>query len=146
MRCSLRPWTQCLIDYYRERDCDVTKPRIAVYKHNWKMHQNTVYLCNLRVAQSKGLQFYQTRSNAISFATLHLRCVSRGWWSGSQEKNCTANRISLLLYRKDLYWSRTCIMNARTPQALTRERPSTIPASTERIVTVERTSKVVAAK
>ena len=37
----------------------------AAYKHNWKMHQNTVYWCNLRVAQSKGLQFYQTRSNAI---------------------------------------------------------------------------------
>ena len=53
------------IDHYRENDYDVTQPRIAVYKHNWKIHQNTVYWCNLRVAQSKGLQFNQTRSNAI---------------------------------------------------------------------------------
>ena len=43
----------------------MTKPRIAVYKHNWKMHQNTVYWCNLRVAQSKGLLFYQKRLSAI---------------------------------------------------------------------------------
>ena len=37
-------------------------------------------------------------------------------------------------------------MNARTLQALTGERPSTIQASTKRIVTVERTTKVVAVK
>ena len=52
------------LDHSRERNDDVTKPRIAVYKHNWKIHQNTVYWCYLRVAQSKGLQFYHTRSNA----------------------------------------------------------------------------------
>ena len=45
------------IDHYRERDYDVTKPRIAVYTHTWKTHQNTVYWCNLTVAQRKGLQF-----------------------------------------------------------------------------------------
>ena len=42
------------MDHYREKDYDVTKPRIAVYKHTWKIHHNTVYWCNLRVAQSKG--------------------------------------------------------------------------------------------
>ena len=26
-------------DHYRERDYDVTKPRIAVYKHNWKYNK-----------------------------------------------------------------------------------------------------------
>ena len=35
-------------------------------------------------------------------------------------------------------------MDARTLQALTRERPSTIPASTEKPVAVERTGKLVA--
>ena len=65
MRCSLRPGIQCSSIVCRERDYDVTQPRIAVYKHNWKKHQNTVYRCYLRVAPSKGLQFYQTRSNAI---------------------------------------------------------------------------------
>ena len=135
------------IDYYRERDYDVTKPRIL-------QRTNTIGKCTktqcigviwglLRVKDCSSIKRDQTRS---SFTTFYLRCVSRGWWSGSQEKNCTAKRISLLLYRKELYWSRTCIMNARTPQALTRERPSTIPACPERIVTVERTSKVVAAK
>ena len=49
------------IDHLRERDY-VTKPRIAVSKHIWKIHQNTMYWCNLRVAQSKGLQFNQIRS------------------------------------------------------------------------------------
>ena len=31
------------IDHYREKDYDETQPKIAVYKHNWKVHQNTVY-------------------------------------------------------------------------------------------------------
>ena len=66
------------IDHCRERDYDVTKPRIAVYKHNWKIHQNTVYWCNSRVAQSKGLQFYQTRSNAIILHnTLLAVCIDK---------------------------------------------------------------------
>ena len=36
-----------------------------MYKIHWKIHPKTVYCCNLKVAQGKGLQFYQTRSNAI---------------------------------------------------------------------------------
>ena len=67
------------IDHCRERDYDLTKPMIAVYKHKRKIHQNTAYLCNLRVVQSKGLQFYQTGSNSIIRTTLHLRCVSKRW-------------------------------------------------------------------
>ena len=88
------------IDHCREKDFDVTKPRIAVYKHNWKAHQNTMYWCNLRVVQSKGLQFFQTRSSST---TLYLRCVSRRCWSGSHEKKCTAKRLGLLLHRTELY-------------------------------------------
>ena len=66
------------IDHHREGDYDVTKPRIAVYKHNWKIHHNTMYWCNLRVAQSKGLQFYQTRSNAIILYNTSLAmCIER---------------------------------------------------------------------
>ena len=104
------------IDHYREKDYEVTKPRIAVYKHKWKIHQNTVYWCHLTVAQSKGLQFYHTRSNAIIlYNTLLAMCIER-WWSGSQEKNCT-------------------------PQAPTRESLSIILTST-----VERTEKLVVVK
>ena len=66
------------IDHYRENDCDMTKPKIAVYKQTWKIRQNTVYWCNLRVAQSKGLQFFQTRSNAIILHnTLHAMCIEK---------------------------------------------------------------------
>ena len=46
---------------HRQRDYDVTKPRIAVYKQNWRIHQNTAYWANLRVAQKKGLTFYQNK-------------------------------------------------------------------------------------
>ena len=56
----------------------------------------------------------------------------------NQEKNCTAKRIN---HRKELYWSRTWIVNARTLQALTRERPSITLRNTE-----ERTGKRVAVK
>ena len=85
------------IDHFRERDYDVTKPRIAVYKHNWKIHQNT-----MRVAQSKGLQFYQTRSKAIILYNTFTCGAHResGDQEVTQEKTCTAKRISLLLYRK----------------------------------------------
>ena len=48
-----------------ETSCDLTKPRIAPSKNTWKLHQNTVYWCNLKLAQERGLQFYQTRSHAI---------------------------------------------------------------------------------
>ena len=34
---------------FREQDYDMTQPRIAVYKHNWKIRQNTLYGCYLRV-------------------------------------------------------------------------------------------------
>ena len=89
------------IDHCRERDYDVTKPRIAVYKHNWKTHQNTAYWCVLRVAQSKGLQFYQARSNAIIlYNTLRAVCIEKVVIRKS-EKNCTVKRINPLLYRKN---------------------------------------------
>ena len=66
------------IDHYREKDYEVTKPRIAVYKHKWKIHQNTVYWCHLTVGQSKGLQFYHTRSNAIIlYNTLSAMCIEK---------------------------------------------------------------------
>ena len=45
---------------------DLEAPRLAQYMHTaWKIHQNTVYWVDIRLAQKKGLKFYQTRSNAI---------------------------------------------------------------------------------
>ena len=64
--------------HYREQEYDMTQPRIAVHKHDWKVHQNTENCCNLRVAQSKGLQCYQTRSNAIIlYNTLPAMCIEK---------------------------------------------------------------------
>ena len=66
------------IDHYREKDYDVTQARIAVCKNNRKIHQTTIYWCNLSVAQTKGLQFYQTRSNVIILCnTLPAMCIEK---------------------------------------------------------------------
>ena len=54
-----------LAHLHKQRDYDVRKPRIAVHKQNWKIHQKTVYWATLRVALKKRLTFFQTRSNAI---------------------------------------------------------------------------------
>ena len=36
-----------------ETSCDLTKPRIVPYKNTWKTQENTVYWCNLKLAQEK---------------------------------------------------------------------------------------------
>ena len=46
------------IGHYQGQDYGMTQPRNAVYRHNGKVHQNTVYWANSRVAQKKGMQFY----------------------------------------------------------------------------------------
>ena len=45
---------------------DLEAPRLAQCMQTaWKKHQNTVYWVDIKLAQKKGLKFYQTRSNAI---------------------------------------------------------------------------------
>ena len=67
------------VNQHEEVEYDLNKPRIAVYKNTWEIHQNTVYWCNLKVAQKKGLQFYHTRSNAITLGnTLPAICIESG--------------------------------------------------------------------
>ena len=61
-----------------EVEYDLDKHRIAPYKHTWKAHHNTVYWCKLKLAQRKGLQFYQTRSHAITLSsTLRAICIEK---------------------------------------------------------------------
>ena len=61
-----------------EAQHDLDKPRIALYNNTWKSHQNTEYWCNLKLAQRKGLQLYQTRSHAIIlFNTLPAICIEK---------------------------------------------------------------------
>ena len=64
-------------------------PSSRIYTHkpqNWRIHQNTVYWINFRVAQKKGLTFYQTRSNAIIFHnTLPAACIEKVVVMNSEE-------------------------------------------------------------
>ena len=53
---------------------DLDRPRITVYKNTWRVHQHKVH----KLAQRKGLQFYQTRSHAIAlFNTLLAICIEK---------------------------------------------------------------------
>ena len=45
--------------------CDLSKARIAPYKNILKNFQDALFWCNLKLAQQRGLQFYQTKSNAV---------------------------------------------------------------------------------
>ena len=67
-------------------ELDLTKPRLASYKHKWKVHQDTVYWVDFQLAQRKGLKFYQTRSNAvILYDTLPAYCISKAIVMKSEE-------------------------------------------------------------
>ena len=122
------------IDHHREKEYDVTQPRIAVYKHNWKIHQNTMYWCNL----SKRLQFYQTRSNAIFFYnTLSAMCIGKVVVRKSGEE------VYCKTYQSPIAQQRVVLkpnLNYER-QDTTRERLSIILTST-----VECTRKLVAVK
>ena len=62
----------------KEVEYDLDKPRITPYKHPWSSHHNTVYRCNLKLAQRKGLRFSQTRSHAITLSdTQPAPCVDK---------------------------------------------------------------------
>ena len=53
-------------DHKDPHELDLTKPRLASFKQKkWTRHQDTVYWVDIRLAQRKGLKFYQTRCNAI---------------------------------------------------------------------------------
>ena len=57
---------------------DLDKVRIAVYKNDWTVRQDTVNWCNLTLAHKRGLQFYQTRSHAIVLSnTLPSFCIDK---------------------------------------------------------------------
>ena len=58
--------------------CDLSKARIVPYKNTWKPLQDTVYWCNLLLAQEKGLQFYQKRSHdVILYDTPPAECIEK---------------------------------------------------------------------
>ena len=61
-----------------ETPCDLTKPRITPCKNTSKRFQNTVFWCNLKLAQERGLQSYQTRTHAVVLHnTLPAACIEK---------------------------------------------------------------------
>ena len=60
-------------------DTDLSVPRHAQYLHKaWKRHQDEVYWVDINIAIKRGLQFYQTRSNAIILqGTLPAYCIPK---------------------------------------------------------------------
>ena len=72
-----------------ETFCDLSKARIAPYKNIWKRFQDTENWCNFFLAQEKGLQFYQTRSNAlILYGTLPAECRQKAMCMVTTETLC----------------------------------------------------------
>ena len=71
----------------KETPCNLTKPRIAPYKNTWKRFQNSVFWCNSKLAQEKGLQFYQTRSHAVVlYNTLPAACIEKAVFMKTQNE------------------------------------------------------------
>ena len=65
-------------DHRDPQELDLIKPRLASYKQKWKKHQDTLYWVDVQLAQRKGLKFFQTRCNAITFYdTLPAYCISK---------------------------------------------------------------------
>ena len=58
---------------------DLSVPRHAQYLHKaWKRHQDAVFWVDINLAITKGLKFYQTRSNAIILQeTLPAYCIPK---------------------------------------------------------------------
>ena len=107
---------------------DLGKPRIAVFKNTWRAHQNTAYWCNLKLAQRKGLQFYQTRSHAIALSTDYLRIVLRKWYTWRLERIKTARYTYTQGYRES-YSRQIRNMDVRILLIPKRENPPTITAN-----------------
>ena len=67
-------------------------------------HQNTVYWCKLKLAQKKGLQFYQTRSHAIVlYNTLPAICIEKAVCMKTKEelfhKVCQSPRLPRVILK-----------------------------------------------
>ena len=85
-----------IVDHQKEVEYDLTKPRTAVCKNKWKIYTKTVYWCNMRVAQRRGMQFNQKWSNAIILENnVPAVCASRWWWTWSQEYSKTFQSLEL---------------------------------------------------
>ena len=87
-----------------ETPCDLTKPRIAPYTNTWKPLENTEHWCNWKLAQKRGLQFYQTRSHAIVlYNSLPAFCIEKAVCTKTKEelyhKICSTPRLQRVVLK-----------------------------------------------
>ena len=61
----------------QNRQTCCSKARIAQNKNTWTHFQDTVFWCKLKLAQQRGLNFYQTRSNAVIHYTLPAEFIEK---------------------------------------------------------------------
>ena len=52
-------------DCFGENTMRLVKSKNRAYKNTWRPFQDIVFWSNLKLARQRGLQFYQTRSNAV---------------------------------------------------------------------------------
>ena len=78
-RYSWRLWIFMNKEHKDPNNIDMEAPRLAWYKQKqWKIHQDTVYWVDIKLAQQKGFKFYQTRSNAIIlYDTVPAYCIPK---------------------------------------------------------------------
>ena len=122
---------------------DLDAPRLAWYKQRvWKKHQNTVYWVDIKLAQKKGLKFYQTRSNAIIlYDTLPAYCIPKvvrmGTGEIKNEKVCASPRPRPKISFKELGSE---VAGGSEDSQQTQPRSKTQLSSTERPVKSEQPS------
>ena len=119
--------------HQEEVQYDLGKPRITVYKNTWRVHKNTVFWCNLKLAQRKGLQFYQTRSHAIAlFNALLAICVEKVFFMKAGEGFFFFAKFSNPQGYRESYSRQICNMDVRILPTPSREHPPTIKANKTR--------------
>ena len=116
-------------DHKDLHELDLTKPRLASYKQKkWKRHHDTVYRVDIKLAQRKGLKFYQTRCNAIILYDTHtVYCISKVvvMESGEiiYEKVCVSPRPSPTISFKDNWMKELYLEVAGSSQGTQRIQP-----------------------
>ena len=105
---------------------DLNEPRLARYLQTaWKKHQNTVYWVDVRLAQKKGLNFHQTRSNAIiHYNTLPACCIPKAIKMETGEIKYEKVYASPRLPPKTLLGFRSCWTWRKLPTNPTKDHKS----------------------
>ena len=98
--------------HQEEVQYDLNKPRMAVYKNSWRIHRKYCNWCNLKLAQRKGLQFYQNtipRSDSL-INTFLAMCIEKVVYMQTGEelycKVCQSPRLPRAVLTPNLHHGR----------------------------------------